>query len=100
MPEFCLAVIDRLIDERHKKGLTQRQLAEASGVPPLAIARLESKRNIPRLDTLIRIANALGCDITIVSRDCAEKEYDFSNARKNQDGECRYYQRLSYRLSA
>lgn len=67
MPELCTSIIDRLIDERHNKGLTQRELAKVANVPPLAIARLESKSNIPRLDTIIRVAQALDCDITVVS---------------------------------
>lgn len=65
MPEKCSNIIDDLIKERHSKGLTQRELAEVANVPPLAIARLESKKNIPRLDTILKIAQALECDITV-----------------------------------
>lgn len=68
MPELCDSIIDSLISERHKKGLTQRELASAANVPPLAIARLESKSNIPRLDTIIKVAGALNCDISICPR--------------------------------
>ncbi len=66
MPDFCAKIIDRLIAERHSKGMTQRELARAASVPPLAIARLESKSNRPRLDTLVKVAMALECDIAIV----------------------------------
>ena len=72
MPEFCSSIIDTLIKERHKKGITQRELAQVANIPPLAIARVESKKNIPRLDTILKIAKALECDITVVSSKVAE----------------------------
>lgn len=68
MPERCAAIIDRLIEERHNKGMTQRDLAEAANLPQAAIGRLESKKHAPQLDTLMKVAQALQCDITVVSR--------------------------------
>ena len=50
MPEKCSALIDRLIEERHRQGKTQQQqLAQASGLPQSVIARLESKKATPQL---------------------------------------------------
>ncbi len=47
---------------RRHAGLTQVQLAEKVGVPQSVVARLESRsaRRLPRLDTLARVAEALG----------------------------------------
>ena len=68
MPERCTAIIDKLIEERHNRGMTQRELAEAANLPQAAIGRFESKKVTPQLDTLIRVAEALNCDIAIISK--------------------------------
>lgn len=66
MPESCEAIIDSLIEQRHSKGMTQKELAEAACLPQPAIARLESKKNTPKLDTLLKVAAALGCSLELV----------------------------------
>ena len=66
MPESCTAIIDRLIEERRNKGLTQKELAAAACLTQSVIARLESKKAIPQLDTLLKVASALGCSLEIV----------------------------------
>ena len=63
--EEIARVINGLADARIKKGLTQRQLAEVTGLKQSAIARMESLQTIPRLDTLIRVARSLGAYITV-----------------------------------
>lgn len=60
------ALIDQLIEERHICGMTQKNVAEAVGLTQPVIARLESKKATPRLDTLLMIASALGCSLKIV----------------------------------
>ncbi len=69
MPESCSRIIDSLIKQRHNKGMTQKELAKASCLTQSVIARLESKKATPQLDTLLKVASALGCDITIVPAD-------------------------------
>lgn len=66
MPEKCAAIIDMLIERRHNQGMTQKELAEAASLTQSVIARLESKRAMPQLDTLIKVAEALGCDLKLV----------------------------------
>ena len=46
-------------------GLSQADLAELVGTTQSAIARLESGGRPPRIDTLLRIANALDADLHI-----------------------------------
>ncbi len=67
MPENCTHIIDSLIEQRHNKGMTQKDLAKASNLTQSVIARFESKKSTPQLDTLLKIASALGCDIAVVS---------------------------------
>lgn len=67
MPEKCTAIIDRLIEERHSRGMTQKELAQAANLTQSVIARLEKKKVIPQLDTLLKVAMALECDLKIVS---------------------------------
>ena len=66
MPEKCAAIIDMLIERRHNQGMTQKELAEAESLTQSVIARLESKRAMPQLDTLMKVAEALGCDLKLV----------------------------------
>lgn len=68
MLDNCAHIIDSLIEQRHNKGITQKELAQASGLTQSVIARLENKKATPQLDTLLKIANALDCNITIIPR--------------------------------
>lgn len=69
VPEKSSLIIDCLIEQRHSKGMTQKELAEASGLTQSVIARLERKKAAPQLDTLLKVASALGCDIAVVPAD-------------------------------
>ncbi|MBR5460679.1 MAG: helix-turn-helix transcriptional regulator [Clostridia bacterium] len=67
MPEDCSRIIDRLIEERHNRGMTQKELAEATKLTQSVIARFESKKATPQLDTLLKVTQALECELEIVS---------------------------------
>lgn len=47
-------------ESRRRAGLTQRQLAERSGVAQPVIARIERAKVVPRADTLARLIEACG----------------------------------------
>lgn len=66
MPEGCTAIIDRLIEERRSRGMTQQELAKAASLTQSVIARLESKKATPQLDTLLKVATALDCGLEVV----------------------------------
>ena len=55
----------RIAQERMRRSLSQRELAELTGTTQSAVARLESGRRAPRLDTLLRVANALDCALEL-----------------------------------
>lgn len=56
-------IIHRVTEARIRKGLTQRDLAEKCGLMQSAIARIETLSTIPRINTLVRIAEALDVEI-------------------------------------
>jgi DNA-binding XRE family transcriptional regulator len=63
---FEIALIGKMIEAREQKGLSQRELAKISGVKQPAIARLESMKTTPRIDTLFKVLHPLGYTIEIV----------------------------------
>ncbi len=54
--------------ERGRRSLSQRELAELTGTTQSAVARLEGGSRAPRLDTLLRVANALDCTLELELR--------------------------------
>ena len=62
---FFARIADRVAEQRVAKGLSQRELAELVGTTQSAIARLERGGRPPRIDTLLRIAEALDCDLLV-----------------------------------
>ena len=63
---FEIQLIEKVIEARREKGLSQRELAELSGVKQPAIARLESMQATPKIDTLIKILLPLGYTLSVV----------------------------------
>ncbi len=55
----------RIADERARRRLSQSELAELTGTTQSAVARLEAGRRAPRLDTLLRVAHALDCELEL-----------------------------------
>jgi transcriptional regulator with XRE-family HTH domain len=58
-------IAGQVADRRKERGLSQADLAALVGTTQSAIARLESGGRPPRIDTLLRIANALDADLRI-----------------------------------
>ena len=63
---FEISLIGKMIEAREKRGLSQRELAEISGVKQPAIARLENLKATPQIDTLFKVLYPLGYTIEIV----------------------------------
>ena len=63
---FALGLLVR--GEREEAGLSQRQLAEKIGTTQSAIARLEAGGVMPTIDSLQRIARALGRSLEVSLR--------------------------------
>lgn len=64
--DFEVTLIGRMIEAREEKGLTQKELAEQAGVKQSAIARMESMKATPQIDTLFKVLRPLGYTLEIV----------------------------------
>ena len=62
---FQAALIGKVIEAREERGFSQRQMAELCGVKQPAIARMESMKSTPRIDTLFKILTPLGYTLSI-----------------------------------
>ena len=62
---FFAQIADKVAQRRIQQGLSQRELAELCGTTQSAIARLERGGRPPRIDTLLRIAEALECELHV-----------------------------------
>jgi ribosome-binding protein aMBF1 (putative translation factor) len=67
--EFEVELIGKLIAAREAKGLTQQQLAEAAGIKQSAVARMETLKATPQIDTLFKVLTPMGFKLTIVPMD-------------------------------
>jgi transcriptional regulator with XRE-family HTH domain len=65
---FFARIAEQVADQRRARGLSQAELAELCATTQSAIARLESGGRPPRIDTLLRIANALDCELKVELR--------------------------------
>jgi ribosome-binding protein aMBF1 (putative translation factor) len=50
--QFKIDLVGKLIEAREQKGISQKRLAEMSGLKQSAIARLERMQATPQVDTL------------------------------------------------
>lgn len=57
--DFEVALIGKLIEVRESKGLSQKEFADLAGLKQPAIARLESMKATPQIDTLSKILQPL-----------------------------------------
>ena len=62
---FFAQIAEQVAQRRLALGLSQKELAHLTGTTQSAIARLERGGRPPRIDTLLRIAEALDCELTV-----------------------------------
>ena len=65
--DMRVSLITELIQARHEQGISQRRLAELSGVKQPQIARIERGTVKPSIHTVFKILTALGKKLAIVS---------------------------------
>jgi len=59
-------LVSQIVRRRRALGISQVEVARRSGLTQSAIARLENEASIPRLDTLEKVAIALGMRLEFV----------------------------------
>ncbi len=63
--EAMSAIVKAMVEQRNALGLSQRELAARCGIPQSSVARIESFKTMPNLDTLLKIFQQLGLKLTI-----------------------------------
>ena len=54
------SIIFEIVKQRNEKKLSQRDIEEITGIKQPMIARIETLKSIPRLDTLVSLCQAVG----------------------------------------
>lgn len=66
----ALRIQTALFEFARKQGLTQKQIAERSGLSEQTISRLATGKNVGTLHTLFQIADGIGAEIIVVPSNC------------------------------
>lgn len=66
---FTMEIVGKLMAKRDAMNMSQRQLSEKSGVAQKTISRIENGLDIPTIETLGKLANALGMKIIVVDNE-------------------------------
>ena len=61
---------DNLARRREERGMTQRELAEISGVPKGSIGNYEAGHYLPRIGNILKLAKVLGKEIVVKEDNC------------------------------
>lgn len=61
------AIISAMINRRNALGLSQRDLAALCDIPQSSVARIESSKTTPRLDTLLKMFKQLGLKLSVTT---------------------------------
>lgn len=60
------AIISAMIKQRSILGISQRELAALCDMPQSSVARIESYKTVPRLDTILKLLSQLGLRLDVV----------------------------------
>lgn len=63
--EELASIISAIIAQRNALGMSQRELANLCGIPQSSVARIESHKTTPNLDTLLKIMRPLGLKLIV-----------------------------------
>lgn len=62
-------IVKQMTKRRNVLGWSQYRLAKESGLSREAIAKFELGKHMPKLDTLIRLCDALGIEVRLTERE-------------------------------
>ena len=63
--EELASIVGAVTAQRKALGLSQRELASICGIPQSSVARIESYKATPKLDTLLKIMQPLGLKLNV-----------------------------------
>ena len=63
--EALSSIISAMIRQRNTLGISQRELAAMCGMPQSSVARIESFKTTPNLDTILKIMQPLGLTLAV-----------------------------------
>lgn len=62
-------MVSDIIKRRKSLGWTQEEVAKKAGITQAQVARLENSSQIPRVDTLLKVAVSLGMNVSLTNID-------------------------------
>lgn len=65
--EALSQIVKAMVEQRNALGLSQRELAALCGIPQSSVARIESFKTVPKLDTLLKIFQQLGLKLSVTA---------------------------------
>ena len=63
--ELMANIISQIVLKRKELNLSQKKLSEIIGIEKSTIGRIETLKNIPQLNTLVKILNVLDLEICV-----------------------------------
>ena len=63
--ENLAEIVGAMIRQRNSLGISQRELAAMCNMPQSSVARIESLKTTPNLDTILRLFEPLGLTLTV-----------------------------------
>ena len=61
------SIVSAMVKQRNALGLSQRDLAAMCEIPQSSVARIESYKSTPNLETLLKIFNRLGLKLSVTA---------------------------------
>lgn len=65
--EELSSIVSSIIKRRNELGMSQRTLAEQCRIPQSSVARIESFKTMPKLDTLLKLMRPLGLKLQVAA---------------------------------
>ena len=65
--EELSSIVSSIIRRRQELGISQRDLAERCGIPQSSIARIETLKTTPKLNTLVKLMQALNLKLQVAA---------------------------------
>lgn len=72
--EHMAQLVSEIIKRRRVLGLTQQEVANRAGLTQAQVARLETGNTVPKWDTVMKVAFAVGLTMNVVDEEASAKD--------------------------